>query len=331
MSRFTVVVTDYAWPSLALERDILAGVGAEIVVEETGSDAALVELASGADAILTNWRHVPAEALEAASRCLVISRFGIGVDNIPVARATQLGILVTNVPGFCTDEVSDHALALLLACARRIVRFDRATCEGKWDLELASGLPRLRGQTLGLVGFGSIARRLVPKALGLGLEIVAFTPRLTAERLPSGVRAASDLEELLRLSDYVSLHAPATPETRGLIGEAELRRMKPTAYIVNTARGALIDEDALRRAVEEGWIAGAALDVLSEEPPPRDHPLLGLERVIVTPHAAFLSETSITELSTRAARNVADVLCGRLPEAVVNRDVLDLPGCRLAR
>lgn len=328
MSRYTVLLTDYAWPSLEIEREILAAVGAELLVAETGEEGELAALAPRADAILTNWKRVPSEALDAAPNCLVVSRLGVGLDNIPVERATELGMLVTNVPDFCLEEVSDHAMALLLACGRRIVTFARSTHARAWDLELGRGLPRLRGQTLGLVGFGSIARTLVPKARGFGLEVIVYTPRLTVDALPDGVRPAASLEELLSESDYVSLHAPSTTETRGLIGEAELREMRSTAYLINTSRGALVDEAALARALAEGWIAGAALDVLSQEPPPPDHPLLGLDEVIVTPHAAFYSEVAIAELETKAARNVADVLTGHLPATVVNREVLEQPNLR---
>src|SRR5262245_47650743 len=331
MSRHTVLVTDYAWPSLDIEREILAAVDAELLVAETGEEEELVALAPRASAILTNWKRVPPASLDAAPECLVVSRFGVGLDSIPVERATELGIVVTNVPDFCVEEVSDHAMALLLACARRVVAFAGATGDGDWNLELARGLPRLRGQTLGLVGLGGIARALVPKAEGFGLEILAYTPRLRGRELPPGVHAADSLEALLMVADYVSLHAPATPETRGLIGEAELRVMKPTAYLINTSRGALVDEDALVRAVQEGRIAGAALDVLGSEPPRSDHPLLHLDRVIVTPHAAFYSEAAIADLEARAARNVADVLSGRVPATVVNREVLDLPSLRLGR
>lgn len=329
MSRFTVLVTDYAWPSLEIERTILAAVDAELLVAEAGDEAELIALAPSADAILTNWKRVPEAALDAAPRCLVVSRFGVGVDNIPVDHATELGILVTNVPGFCVEEVSDHAMALLLACARRVVTFADSTRAGSWDLELARGLPRLRGQTLGLVGFGNIARTLVPKAQGFGLRVLAYTPRLSAAAVPAGVEVAGDLDELLAASDYVSVHAPSRPETSGLIGEAQLRRMKPTAYLINTSRGALVDEEALARAIQDRWLAGAAVDVLRQEPPPRDHPLLGLDRVIVTPHAAFYSEAAIAELETKAARNVATVLLGDVPDAVVNRQVVDRPNLRL--
>jgi D-3-phosphoglycerate dehydrogenase len=326
-----VLVTDYAWPSLDIEREILRDVDGELIVAETGEEDELVALAPRASAILTNWKRVPAAALDAAPDCMVVSRYGVGVDNIPVEHATDLGILVTNVPDFCLEEVSDHALALLLACARRIVTFSRATRDGRWDLlGHARGLPRLREQTLGVIGLGNIGRRLAAKALGLGLRVLAYTPRLEEGSL-DGVETTRDLDRLLAESDYVSLHAPATPETRGLIGEAELRRMKPSAYLINTSRGALVDEAALERALREGWIAGAALDVLSQEPPPPDHPFLALDNVIVTPHAAFYSDTAIAELQTKAARNVATALRGEIPEMIVNRAVLERPALRLGR
>jgi D-3-phosphoglycerate dehydrogenase len=326
-----VLVTDYAWPSLDIERAILGEVDAELVVAETGEPDELVALAADVDAILTNWRKLPEEALDAAPRCLVVARYGVGLDNIPVAHATELGILVANVPDFCVEEVSDHTLALLLASARRIVTFSRSTRAGEWNLlGLGRGLPRLRGQRLGIVGFGNIARTLVPKARGLGLDVLAYTPRLPPGRdAETGAETTDDLMHLLSESDYVSLHAPATPETQGLIGEAELRAMKPTAYLINTSRGALIDEEALVRALEEGWIAGAAIDVLTQEPARPDHPLLALDNAIVTPHAAFYSEPAIAELATKAARNVASVLRGEVPATVVNPSVLDLPAYRL--
>jgi D-3-phosphoglycerate dehydrogenase len=325
-----VLVTDYMWPSLEIERGILAEVGAELVVAEQGEADELIRLADGISAILTNWKRVPAEALEAAPGCVVVSRYGVGVDNIPVERATELGIMVVNVPDFCLDEVSDHAMALLLACARRIVPFANATRAGTWDLlGIGRGLPRLRGQQLGIVGFGNIARALVPKAQGFGLDVLVYTPRLARGSDASGVRTTNDLGELLASSDYVSVHAPATPETRGLIGEAELRAMKPTAYLVNTSRGALVDEDALHRALVEGRIAGAGLDVLAQEPPPAGHPLLALENVIATPHAGFYSEAAIEELATKAARNAATALRGEVPATILNPSVLDQPNCRL--
>jgi D-3-phosphoglycerate dehydrogenase len=322
-----VLVTDHAWPSLEIERRILGDVGAELVVAETGKPEELIALAAGVVAILTNWKRVPPEALDASPGCLVVSRYGVGIDNIPVDHATELGILVTNVPDFCLEEVSDHTMALLLACARRVVTFSRATHGGTWDLGAARGLPRLAEQTVGLVGYGNIARAVVPKASGFGLRVLAYTPRL-APGEEDGVELTNDLDRVLAEADYVSLHAPATPATTGLIGERELRLMKPTAYLINTSRGLLVDEDALQRALEERWIAGAALDVLGQEPPPSEHPLLRRDDAIVTPHAAFYSETAIAELQTKAADNVARVLAGVLPATVVNPAARSRPGYR---
>jgi len=295
-----VLVTDYAWPSLDIERSILGDAGAELIVAESGEADELVALAADADAILTNWKRLPPEALDAAPRCLLVSRYGVGLDNIPVDHATELGILVTNVPDFCLEEVSDHAMALLLACARRVVGFARATRRGVWDLAAARGLPRLAEQTIGLIGYGNTAHALVPKARGFGLRVLAYTPRATPAA--GEVELTNDLDRVLTESDYISLHAPATPATAGLIGERELRSMKPTAFLINTSRGALVDEEALVRALEEGWIAGAALDVLRREPPAADHPLLALDNAIVTPHAAFYSDTAIASSRSRRPR-----------------------------
>jgi D-3-phosphoglycerate dehydrogenase / 2-oxoglutarate reductase len=322
-----VLVTDFAWPSLDVEREILSGIGAELVVADTGEEAELIELSREVDAILTNWKRVPEAAVREAPRCLVIGRYGVGVDNIPVALATELGIVVANVPDFCVNEVADHAMGLLLACARRLVTFTSETRAGVWSLAHAPGLPRLAEQTLGIVGFGRIAQALVPRARGFGLRVVVYTPRLAAagaapDEFAGQVEVAASLDELLAMADYISLNVPATPQSAGLIGEHQLRQMNPTAYLINTSRGALIDEDALAQALREHEIAGAALDVISREPPPADEPLLHAPNLLVTPHAAFYSDASIHEVQTRAATNVATVLAGDVPEHVVNPDVL---------
>jgi D-3-phosphoglycerate dehydrogenase len=325
------LVTDYVWPSLDIEREILSRIGAELVVAQTGDEDELVELAADVDAILTNWKRVPEAAVRAAPRCVVIARYGVGVDNIPVELATELGIIVANVPDFCVNEVADHTMALLLACARRLIPFTSETRSGVWSLDHAPGLPRLRDQTLGLVGFGRIAQALVPRARGFGLRVLAYSRRLAdrAAELTSEVEIAPSLEDLLGAADYVSLHVPATPETAGLIGPRELAQMKPSAYLINTSRGALIDEQALARALGNQDIAGAALDVLSEEPPPPGLPLLAAPNLIVTPHAAFYSDASIHEVQTRAATNVADALKGDVPEHVVNPAVLESDALRM--
>ena len=297
---FRVLVTDYAWPTLEIERAILAEVGAELVVVPHGTPDEIIALAEDVDAILTCWKQVPPEALDAAPRCRIVSRYGIGLDNIPVAHATELGIVVTNVPDFCLDEVAEHTLALILACARRIVPLVDATRQGIWNQDGMPGLPMVRGQVLGLVGYGNIAKAVAERARALGLQIIAYTPRLAPDALAPWGRATNHLPELLTTADYVSLHLPLTPATRGMINGEALATMKPTAYLINTSRGAIIDEAALIHALDTGQIAGAALDVLSREPRPADLPLLSPRRVFASPHAAFYSEAAIADLVSKA-------------------------------
>jgi D-3-phosphoglycerate dehydrogenase len=318
MGALKVLITDYAWPSVEIEREILGAIGAELIVAETGAEDELIRLAHVADAILTCWQRTGAAVLDAAPRCRYVGRYGIGLDNIAVSRATELGILVTNVPDFCFDEVAEHALALILACARKIVHFARDTDRGVWNLAAGRPIARLRGQTLGLIGYGGIARALAARARGLGLNIIAYTPRLTPGPLAGGGSATNDLAELLQAADYISIHAPATDETRAMFNERTLGQMKRTAYLINTSRGAVIDEAALHRALTEGWIAGAALDVLTREPADPNHPLLSLPNTLVTPHAAFYSEESTAELQRKTATQAAMVLTGQTPPNIIN-------------
>jgi D-3-phosphoglycerate dehydrogenase len=280
---------------------------------------------------MTNWKRVPREALTVADKCLVVARYGVGLDNIPVDYATELGILVANVPDFCLDEVSDHAMALLLSCARRVVNFVELTRGGEWSLEPGRSMARLRGQTLGLIGYGNIARTLVPKAQAFGLRILVYTPRLAAGPQNDGSQAVATIDDLLVRSDYVSIHAPATPETVGLIGKRALEKMKPSAFLINTSRGSLVNEEELAEALDRGKLAGAALDVLSTEPAPADHPLLQRADVLVTPHASFYSTTAIAELQEKTAKNVAAVFRGGVPPTTVNPAVLERPTFRLER
>jgi D-3-phosphoglycerate dehydrogenase len=312
-------VTDFAWPSLEPERRILAEIGVEVVVAESGDEDELVELAGEVDAILTNWKPVTERVLRSAPRCLTVARYGVGLDNIDVTAATELGIVVSNVPDFCVDEVSDHALALVLALSRHIVDFAHQTSTGGWDHKAFGEMRRLRGQTLGLIGFGRISRRVAAKAQAFGFDVLAYSPSLTPGE-HDGVRAAS-FEEVLG-SSAVSLHAPLTPTTRHLIGADQLAMMRPGAFLVNTARGALVDEEALRSALIEGRLGGAGLDVMDEEPPPPNHPLRTTPGVLITPHASFYSVEALDELQRTAAANVVAVLSGHLPPTVINPAVL---------
>jgi D-3-phosphoglycerate dehydrogenase / 2-oxoglutarate reductase len=286
-----VLVTDYAWPSLDTEREILAAANAEVIAAETGEEDELI---------------------------------GLAVDH-----ATDLGIVVTNVPDFCVDEVSEHALALMLALVRKVVPFAAQTSSGGWDNAALGSMHRLRGQTLGLIGAGRIGQATAAKALSFGMKVIALTR--SGGPLPEPIEAVSGLDDLLERSDVLCLHAPHTPETDKIIGEEQLRRMKPSAFLINTARGALIDQDALVTALREGWIAGAGLDVLAAEPPDPADPLLKLENAIVTPHASFYSEEATVDLQHRGATNVREVLSGRVPDTVVNPEVLDRAELRMER
>jgi len=318
-----VLVTDYVWPSVEPERAVLAKVGAELVVAPDGAEETLSALATDVDGILTCFAQVTDRVLRAAVRCKVVGRYGVGVDNIAVDSATDLGIAVTYVPDYCVDEVSDHVMALLLAWNRRIGLFDNSVKATGWgSVALTMRIMRLRGKKLGIVGFGRIGRAVATKAQAFGLEILAHDPYVSADAgAKQGVEMV-EMERLLAESDFVTIHSPLTPGTTNLISTKELGLMKREAFLINAARGPLVDEDALYSALTDQKIAGAGLDVLVDPDPPPDHPLLKLENVIVTPHVAFFSQEAVLELEERAAGEVARVLQGQMPDNLVNPAVL---------
>jgi D-3-phosphoglycerate dehydrogenase / 2-oxoglutarate reductase len=323
-----VLITDFAWKDLAIEEDILQQADAEIVVAKTASEAELLHLSPTADCILTCWKPVTGSVIRAAVRCLAIGRFGIGLDNIDIASATEAGIVVTNVPAYCVDEVSDHAMALILSCARKTAFYDRNIKAGSYDLQAGPPLYRIRGKTLGIVGFGKIGKAVCVKARAFGLNIIVNDPYLDAASVVRlGIESVS-FSELLKRSDFISIHVPLSAETSHLFNYQAFRDMKPTAIIVNTSRGDVIDSSALLTALEDGLVAGAGLDVLSQEPPLQGDRLISHPRTVITPHAAFNSEESLVELRTTAATQMADVLAGRQPQNVVNTNVLNQPALR---
>lgn len=319
---FIVAVTDSVFPSLEPEHRVLDPLGVELRTGQCRSEEEIIALAKDADAILNCYAKMTARVIGELTRCKVIARYGIGVDNVDLAAATRAKILVTNVPDYCVDEVSDHGLALFLALARRVVAADQAVKGGAWDVVAHKGIRRLRGQTLGLVGFGKIARALAAKAQALGMQVLAVDPFVDAETMARVHVRAADMDTLLAESDAVSVHVPLSPETRGIIGEHALARMKPTAFLINTSRGGLVDERALAAALTAGRLAGAALDVVEKEPPPPDHPLRNAPNVILTPHLAFYSREAVVELQTKVAEEAARALRGEPPRSPVNREVL---------
>ena len=327
-----ILITDFVWPSTAPEREVLAaGLGDDVVVVEApdGDEDTLVALAADCDAIMTCFAQVTPAVVRAAQRCRAISRYGVGVDNIAVDVATELGIPVTYVPDYCVDEVSDHVMALLLAWNRQVGFYDAVAKAGHWEgTPSPQPLTRLRGQTIGIIGFGRIGRAVADKARAFGLSVLACDPALPSEpALPDGVRPA-EMDDLLAAADYVTVHTPLNAATRSLIGARELALMKTSAYLINCARGPIVDEPALLAGLRNGDIAGAGLDVMESAAPPADHPIFTLDNVIVTPHVAFLSQQSVLELEVRTAQATVDVLQGRMPEFLVNPMVL--PHSRVA-
>jgi D-3-phosphoglycerate dehydrogenase / 2-oxoglutarate reductase len=324
VSPATVLVTDHPWPSTAPEEELLAAAGARMVFAPTGEEGELVALAAEADAILTCFAHVTEAVVRAAPRLQVIGRYGIGTDNIAVAEATERGILVTNTPSYCVDEVAEHTVALMLGLARSVVAYDRAVHAGDWTMAAGQPVHRVAGQTIGIIGFGEIGQGVARRAAALGLHVIAHHPRRSSDELRAAGAEAVALPELARRADFVTLHLPLTDASRGLVDAAFLRAMKPSGFLINTARGAVVDQDALAEALREGAIAGAAVDVVVPERLPGDHPLLGLPNLLVTPHVAYYSEESLLDLGRLAAQNVAAVLAGRRPPFVVNPSVLAL-------
>ena len=319
-----VLVTDYVWPSTDPERAVIEAGGAELTVASAGDEGTLTELARDADAIMTCFAKVTERVVRAAERCVVISRYGVGVDNIAVDTATELGILVTYVPDYCVDEVSDHVIGMMLGWNRRIVMHNDDTKRNGWgNAGLGFRMMRLRGKTFGVVGFGRIGQAAAQKAKAFGMHVIASDPFVDAAAMAAAGVEKADLDDLLARAHVVTLHSPLIPQTANMMGAAQFDRMRDDAFLINCARGGLIDEDALYDALASGKIAGAGLDVLVDIAPPLDHRIIHLDNVIVTPHTAFFSQEATLELEERAAAEVIRVFGGKMPDNLVNPAVLD--------
>jgi|SRR5688572_26515652 len=317
MSQLLVAVADSVFPNLDPARAVLSRIGADLQLAPGAAPDAVLKVAKDADALLVTYAKISAEMIRQMPRCRIISRFGIGVDNVDIAAATEAGIVVTKVPDYCIDEVSDHTLALLLAAVRKIPLANAQVHAGQWKMPAVVPIHRLRGSVLGLVGFGRIPQLVAPKAKAFGLRVVAYDPYIAADVFAQAGVEPVDFAQLLKVSDYVSIHSPLLPETRGLFNADAFRQMKPTAYLINTARGPIVDEQALAQALDAGQLAGAALDVMTQEPP-GGSPLFGRDNVIITPHTSFYSEESLVELQTKAAEEVVRVLTGDAARNPVN-------------
>lgn len=317
-----VLITDYAWPNVDREREILGRVGSSIVIAKTGDENELVELARSAHGILCNWKPLSRSVLEAAVNCVAVGRYGIGLDNIDVDAASRLGIVVTNVPAYCVDDVADHTMALLLACNRKVGWFDRDIKAGRYDLKAQAPFHRLRGHVLGLAGYGRIGQAVWQRARSFGLHVIALRPRRAPASAPDDRVEFVSLSELLERSDYLSLHLPATPETKGMFDAATFSRMKQGAVLINTARGSLIRTPDLLDALETGRIAAAGIDVWEVEPIPVGDRLAAHPRVVAAPHSAFYSDEALAELQETAAAQMAALLAGQISQNIVNPAVL---------
>jgi D-3-phosphoglycerate dehydrogenase / 2-oxoglutarate reductase len=318
-SRAKVVITDYVWDSLDVEKQAVAGI-ADLVALKTKRPEEFLPEAADCDALLNTYAGpITADVIAKMPRCKIIARYGIGVDTIDVEAATAAGVIVTNNPTYCIEEVAEHALALLLACARKVAFYDRMVRAGRWEVPPGKPIFRLAGATLGLVGFGNIARQVAIRAAAFGMRVLFFDPFVQEGGPAPGQKV--ELADLLRESDLVSLHPPLTPQTRKMMGDDAFARMKPTAFLVNCARGPIVDTDALVRALDARRIAGCALDTTDPEPLPDPHPLRGRENVILNPHVAWYSERAMQGLQAGAPAEVRRVLSGEWPVNVVNRGV----------
>jgi D-3-phosphoglycerate dehydrogenase len=316
----TVLLPEYPMLDVDRYRELLAEVDATVVVEAMGSTAALVEAARehGADAVVTPvGTPVTATALDRLPDVRVVARSAVGVGDVDVAAAAERGVTVVHAPDYCVSEVATHALALLLSCVRAVPEYDRTVHAGEWPRTPPSrSLARFEG-TLGLLAFGRIARRVARFASGFDLDVVACDPYVDEGAMADRGVERVGFEGLLDRADYLSVHAPDTPETRGLLDADALARLDG-AVLVNTGRGVVVDEAAVAGALEDGSLAAAGLDVLGEEPPPPDSPLLGREDVVLTPHAAWYSEDSIADVNEQVARDVARALRGEEPHGRVD-------------
>ncbi len=324
-NNYKILVTDYVWPSTDPEREVLSSIGATLIEAPDQNESTLITLASDVDAIMTCFAQVTANVVKAAKNCLVISRYGVGVDNIAVSTATEEGIPVTYVPDYCVDEVSDHVMALLFTWNRQLLFYDKVAKKGDWGGSVSPvPLRRLKGKNFGVIGLGRIGLAVANKAHALGINVLGYDPYVSSDTDSSGNISVTTLEDLLEKSDYISVHTPLNDDTRGLIGETELSKMKSSCYLINCARGPIVDESALYQALISGSIAGAGLDVLEDTEPSADNPLFGLDNVVITPHVAFLSSESVHDLEVRTAQATRDVLLGKMPDFLVNPAVLPI-------
>jgi D-3-phosphoglycerate dehydrogenase len=315
---YRVVITDCDQGSIEEEKDEFAKIGSELILAQVQEERELIRACREADGLLNQYALLTRRVLENLPNCKVVSRYGVGVDSVDLKAATDLGIIVANVPDYCMDEVADQTVSMLLGLIRKTAFFDQKVKSGQWNFRQGIPIYRTRGKTLGLIGCGKIGLEVAKRISAFGLRVIAFDPYIEK---PHEVIELKDIDTVLKESDFISIHCPLNDSTRHLIGDEAFKKMEKRPILINTSRGPIIDEKALIQALKEGLISGAGLDVLEKEPPDSQNPLLKMENVILTPHVSFYSVESISELKRRTAENVSAVLLGKWPRSVVNREV----------
>ncbi len=324
MAAYKVVMTDKRHGSYEIEKDILRSIDAEVVIENCETADDVIKVCRDADGIMADLAPMTDEVIEKLERCRVIARYGVGYDSVNVDAATKKGIYVTNVTGYCSEEVSDHALALLMACVRKIALVDKGVREGSWNIAKNLPVNRMAGKTFTLLGFGDIARCLNRKLKGFGFSrILVYDPYVDSETIEKEGAQKADWETAVSEADYISVHIPLNPKTEGVINKSTFELMKPGAILINTSRGAVIDQEALIQALKQNIIRGAGLDVYSSEPLEDDSPLKKMQNCVLTDHMGFYSEEAIRDLKKGVAENVKAVLLGKEPVNPVNSIVIE--------
>lgn len=317
MFDYKVVMTDNIFPDLEIERRMLSAVNAEFILVPKGED--IGSYTADADVVVNTYARVTADIIARMEKCRMVIRNGIGVDTIDVRACTEKGIMVANVPHYCSDEVSTHTMALILALTRKLKPMNCAVSRGVWDVKQAMPMYSLKDKVLGLVGFGKIPRLVVEKARVFDMKVIAYDPFVSEADMGACYVEKVSMEELTAKSDVISIHCPLNDKTRNTFNMDVFRRMKPTAYLINAARAPIVNEPDLIAALQQGMIAGAGLDLLADNGADADNPLLHMEQVIVTPHSAWYSEESIVRRRTQTMESVIAVLQGDEPPALCNR------------
>lgn len=332
MAKYKVYISDYDYPDNSIEKSILEPIGAEVIGLHCNTGEGLAEKAADADVILQQYANIPRATIEKLTQCKAICRYGIGVDIVDVKAAYENGIVVTNVPDYCLDEVADHTIALAFHLLRRIPMYDSASKSGRWHWKEGGGvIHRFRKSTWGIIAFGRIAQNIARKIKVFGFDVISYDPYVSESFMNSyGVKKVG-LEDLFKRSDVVCVMSPSTPETYHIVDDKALKMMKSNAVLINTSRGKNVDNEALYKALTEGWIASAALDDTEEEPAhlddwtPECNPLFFLDNCIITPHVAYVSEESLQECRKVAAENAKSVLLGETPmDLVLPNDTSDI-------